>query len=77
MATIDVGDRVKVNHQYVDAVIVGREGTVVSVDNGLWPVGVRLDNNPYKPQGVGLFQFDYWEVEAVDPHIPAHEEAPC
>lgn len=79
MATIEVGDRVKVNTEYDDAQLVGRLGKVVAVDAPpmSWPIRVRLDV-PIPALGYLAF-FDEFELDVVEQH-DAHllvQETPC
>lgn len=62
---MNVGDRVIVNHRYPVSTVSGKTGTVISLDELPFGVGVSLDGVNYGT--------DFFHEYEVDPYI----EAPC
>ena len=74
----NVGDRVVVNQQYgpfeEDGVKVGSTGTVVEVDDNVYPIGVRIDGEKYIDFD-DFCHFEPHELDVLDENYPA--EVPC
>jgi hypothetical protein len=79
MATINVGDRVQINANYVDDSYIGKQGEVIRIDDPYvpWPVGVKLDSDAVvDAERLSLFQFDASELDVLSDD-DYHAEPPC